>query len=75
MIASMKHHFMSQGSSAAMATQQAYDSLWGMVQRQAAMLAYNDTFLFLAIIFVGMIPLLFLLRKPKAVRPGEAMMH
>jgi DHA2 family multidrug resistance protein len=75
MIESMKHYFMSQGSSAAMATQQAYDSVWGMVQRQAAMLAYNDTFLFLAIIFAAMIPPLFLLRKPKAVKPGEAMMH
>ncbi|MGB9255387.1 MAG: DHA2 family efflux MFS transporter permease subunit [Candidatus Korobacteraceae bacterium] len=75
MIESMKHYFMSQGSSAAMATQQAYDSVWGLVQRQAAMLAYNDTFLFLAIIFAAMIPLLFLLRKPKAVKPGEAMMH
>ena len=39
------------------------------------MLSYNDTFLFLAIIFVAMIPLLFLLRKLKAVKPGEAMMH
>ncbi len=48
----MKAHFMSQGSSAATATQQAYESVWGMVQRQAAMLSYNDTFLFLAIMFV-----------------------
>ena len=70
----MKANFMSQGSSAAMATQQAYDSVWGMVQRQAAMLSYNDTFLFLAMMFVLMIPLLFLLRKPKAGK-GPAMMH
>jgi DHA2 family multidrug resistance protein len=75
MLEAMKQHFISQGSSAAMATQQAYEALWGMVQRQAAMLSYNDTFLFLAIVFVGMIPFLFLLRKPKAVKPGEAMMH
>jgi DHA2 family multidrug resistance protein len=75
MLQSLKANFMSQGSSATMATQQAYESVWGMVQRQAAMLAYNDTFLFLAVIFVAMIPLLFLLRKPKAVKPGEAMMH
>ena len=64
----MKANFMSQGSSAATATQQAYESMWGMVQRQAAMLSYNDTFLFLAMMFVLMIPLLFLLRKP---RPGK----
>ena len=39
---------MSQGSSAATATQQAYQAIWGMVQRQAAMLSYNDTFLFMS---------------------------
>ena len=74
MLASMKAYFMSQGSSAATATQQAYESMWGMVLRQAAMLSYNDTFLFLAMMFVLMIPLLFLLRKPKAGK-GPAMMH
>jgi DHA2 family multidrug resistance protein len=75
MINNLKAVFMSQGSSAAVATQQAYESVWGIVQRQAAMLAYNQTFLFLAIIFVCMIPLLFLLRKPKAAKPGATMMH
>ncbi|MGA2904482.1 MAG: DHA2 family efflux MFS transporter permease subunit [Candidatus Korobacteraceae bacterium] len=75
MLHNLRAYFMSQGSSAAMATQQAYGSMWGMVQRQAAMLAYNDTFLLLAVIFVVLIPLLFLLRKPEAVKPGAAMMH
>jgi MFS transporter, DHA2 family, multidrug resistance protein len=75
MFENMKGYFISQGASAAMATQQAYDSIWGLVQRQAAMLAYNDTFLFLALTFVCMIPFLFLLRKPKKVKPGAAMMH
>jgi len=73
MMNAMKSYFMSQGASASVATQQAYGSMWGMVQRQAAMLAYNDTFFLLAVMFVCMIPLLFLLRKPK---PGKAaMMH
>ena len=49
MMNGMKANFMSQGSSAATATQQAYGSMWGIVQRQAAMLSYNDTFLFLAV--------------------------
>ncbi len=74
MFESMKAYFMSQGASAATAAQQAYGAIWGMVQRQAAMLAYNDTFLFLALMFVGMIPFVFLLRKPKAVK-GPVMMH
>ena len=74
MVDSFKGYFMSQGSSAAVATQQAYSAVWGIVQRQAAMLSYNDTFFFMAIVFVLMIPLLFLLRKPKPGKAG-AMMH
>ncbi len=74
MMNGMKANFMSQGSSAATATQQAYGSMWGIVQRQAAMLSYNDTFLFLAGMFVLMLPLLLLLRKPRAGK-GPAMMH
>lgn len=74
MFENMKAYFMSQGSSAATATQQAYLAIWGMVQRQAAMISYNDTFLFLAFMFVAMIPFLFLLRKPKPGKAG-AMMH
>jgi DHA2 family multidrug resistance protein len=66
---------MSQGSSAATATQQAYQSMWGMVQRQAAMLSYNDTFFFMAMMFVAMIPFLFLLRKPKPRKAGATVVH
>ena len=36
--------------------------------------SYNDTLLFLAIMFVMMLPLLLLLRKPKPGK-GPAMMH
>jgi DHA2 family multidrug resistance protein len=75
MFESMKAYFMSQGSSAATATQQAYLAIWGMVQRQAAMLSYNDTFLFMAFMFIAMLPFLFLLRKPKPGKAGAAMMH
>jgi hypothetical protein len=32
--------FMSQGKDAVTATRQAYGTVWGMVQQQAAMLAY-----------------------------------
>jgi DHA2 family multidrug resistance protein len=63
--------FMSQGKDAATATRDAHAALWAMVQQQAAMLAYNDTFRFLALMFVLMLPLLFLMRKPKK---GKAVM-
>ncbi len=75
MFEGMKAMFMSQGSSAATASKQAYLAMWGMVQRQAAMLSYNDTFLFMGGMFVAMIPLLFLLRKPQAGKAGATMMH
>ena len=42
-----------------------------MVQQQAAMLAYNDTFRLLALMFVVMLPLVFLMRKAKK---GKAVM-
>ena len=35
-----------------------------LVEAQAAMLSYIDAFLLLAVIFTGLVPLVFLLRKP-----------
>jgi MFS transporter, DHA2 family, multidrug resistance protein len=63
--------FVSQGKDAATATRQAYRAVWGTVQQQAAMLSYNDTFRFLALMFLLMLPLLFLMRKAKK---GKAVM-
>ena len=63
--------FMSQGKDAVTATHDAYAAVWAMVQQQAAMLAYNDAFRFLALMFVVMLPLIFLMRKPKK---GKAVM-
>jgi hypothetical protein len=42
-----------------------------MVQQQAAMLSYNDTFRFLALIFLLMLPLLFLMRKGEEGQSGN----
>jgi MFS transporter, DHA2 family, multidrug resistance protein len=67
----LRRLFMSQGSDAVTATRQAYAAVWAMVQRQAAMLSYNDTFRLLAAMFVLMLPLLFLMRKAKK---GKAVM-
>lgn len=69
MIEHMRAFFMSQGKDAVTATKQAQGAVWGMVQRQAAMLSYNDAFRFLGIMFVALFPLIFLLRKPKGGGP------
>jgi DHA2 family multidrug resistance protein len=66
--------FMSHGKDAATATRQAYGAVWGIVQQQAAMLAYNDVFRFLALMFLVMFPLIFLMRKPKK-KSGAVMAH
>jgi MFS transporter, DHA2 family, multidrug resistance protein len=69
MIEHLRAFFMSQGNDAVTATKQAEGAVWGMVQRQAAMLSYNDAFRFLGIMFLALFPLIFLLRKPKGGGP------
>ena len=62
--------FMSQGSSFSVATQQAYATLAGMVQRQAAMIAFIDVIQLLGIIFLAVIPLVFIMRRPRTGAAG-----
>jgi DHA2 family multidrug resistance protein len=62
-------YFMSRGADSVTATQQAHAALWAMVQRHAAMLSYNDSFFFLSVMFVLMIPFVFWMRKPKGRGP------
>jgi DHA2 family multidrug resistance protein len=63
-----------QGASPSDAAAQAQGVLYGMVQKNAAMLAVNDTFWILAVIFVAMIPAVLLLKRT-APRPGAVMME
>src|SRR5258708_38678343 len=67
-LAGLQQAFMAKGADSVTASHQAHAAIWGMVQRQAAMLAYNDVFRFLGGMFVLMLPLLFLMQKPKAAR-------
>jgi DHA2 family multidrug resistance protein len=64
MLQAMKQAFMSRGMDAATATQQSYAGIFGMVQQQAAMMAYADTFFLLAVMFICGLPLIFLMKKP-----------
>jgi DHA2 family multidrug resistance protein len=57
-----------QGASAADAANQAQGVLYGIVQKNAAMLAAADTFWTLAVVFLCLIPIIVLLRKS---RPHE----
>jgi DHA2 family multidrug resistance protein len=57
--------FGAAGSDPVTASRQAAVAVWGIVQRQAAMLAYNDVFMILAIIFMVMLPFTLLMKRPK----------
>jgi MFS transporter, DHA2 family, multidrug resistance protein len=72
MMGSIRSMFMADGSGPALADQRAYAAVWGMVQQQAAMRAFVDLFVFLTILFLAMIPLILIMRKPKGGRGAEA---
>ncbi|HEY7406170.1 MAG TPA: DHA2 family efflux MFS transporter permease subunit [Candidatus Angelobacter sp.] len=70
----MKQAFMARGMDAVTAMQQAMASLFAMVERQASMMAYADTFFLLAVMFLVGLPLIFLMKKPpKGGGPAGAM--
>ena len=71
-LAGMRQTFIGKGVDAATADHRAHAALWGMVQQQAAMLSYNDVFRFLGWMFLVMLPLLFLMEKPKGKGPPMA---
>ena len=57
------------GSGPALAMQQAYNQVMGLIEQQAALLSYVNAFWWAAVIVACLVPLPFLLKKPK---PGEA---
>jgi MFS transporter, DHA2 family, multidrug resistance protein len=61
----MRAGFVSAGADVTTATERAYYALFGSVQQQAAMIAFLDGFKLLAIVFVVLLPLVFLMRKPR----------
>src|SRR5579864_3645430 len=71
-LAGLRETFMARGADPVSATHQAQGALWGMLQRQASMLSYNDVFRFLGGMFLLMLPLLFLMEKPKGKGPTMA---
>jgi len=64
MLQAMKQSFMARGMDAVTASKQAMAGIFGMVERQASMMAYADTFFLLAVMFICGLPLIFLMKKP-----------
>ena len=59
----LRRMYQAHGSDPTTAAHQANAAVWGMVQRQAAMISYLDIFRLLTLIFLLVIPFLFLLKK------------
>ncbi|MBV8818765.1 MAG: DHA2 family efflux MFS transporter permease subunit [Acidobacteriaceae bacterium] len=55
----------SRGSGPVVAQSQSYSMLWGMLQQQAAILSYIDVFMILFGVFLAILPLIFLMKRPR----------
>jgi DHA2 family multidrug resistance protein len=75
MFVNLRSAFVSRGADLETATKRAYAAMWGMVQQQAAMQAFLDAFMLLAVVFVLLTPLVVLMKRPQhhdeAVAVGE----
>ncbi|HET6845159.1 MAG TPA: DHA2 family efflux MFS transporter permease subunit [Candidatus Angelobacter sp.] len=64
MLAAIRNGMMSRGADLTTATQQSYGVVFGMVQREAAMQAYLGVFFLLALLFIAVLPLILIMKKP-----------
>jgi DHA2 family multidrug resistance protein len=65
MIAGLTASFSANGSSAPGAAARAQGVVYSIIQRQAAMLSFLDDFKLLAVVFFAIIPIFFLMKRPK----------
>jgi DHA2 family multidrug resistance protein len=72
LFARLKAAFLAAGADAATAAHRATAAIWGMVQRQAAILSFLDAFLILGMLFVVLLPLVLLMRRPAHGPAGVA---
>jgi DHA2 family multidrug resistance protein len=66
MLEQIRAGFVSRGMDLYTATQAAYGALSGMVGQQAIMVAFVQLFRILALVFAVVVPLVFIMRKPKS---------
>jgi len=68
----MRGGFMTQGADLSTAGRRAYGALFGVVQRQAAMLSFIEAFWLLSLIFLVILPLILLMKRPGSGGRGMA---
>jgi len=71
-VRALGHGFATSGAGAVMATKQAYAAMSGMLAAQSALLAYIDNFWALGLISLALVPLTFLMKRPKTGGPLAA---
>jgi DHA2 family multidrug resistance protein len=64
--------FIARGADVTTATQRAYASLFGAVQQQAAMVSFVQLFRLLGVIFLLLLPLILLMKRPRGHGPVGA---
>src|SRR5205807_8304513 len=64
MFENLRRGFMASGADAVTATNRAYGALFGMIQRQAAMVSFVSIFHLLGILFLALVPLILILKRP-----------
>jgi DHA2 family multidrug resistance protein len=74
MLSQMKAGFMAAGADAVTATERAYVAMYGLIQRQAAMVSFVMIFRLLGAIFLLMLPLVLIMKRPKR-GPGPMGAH
>jgi len=72
LLAQMKNAFIAAGADAITATNRAYAALFGVVQRQATMMSFVTIFQLLGVMFFALVPLVLLMKRPKAGGHVEA---
>jgi MFS transporter, DHA2 family, multidrug resistance protein len=70
MLHGMQAWFYAHGSDSYDALRKAIGAVYGMVQKHASMLSFVEAFWIMGVMFLIMVPFIFLLRNPRSVRPS-----
>src|SRR6516225_386654 len=67
----MQSWFMAHGTNPVDAMKKSMGAMYGMVQQQAALMSFVEAFWVIGVIFLGMLPLVLLLRNTREMHPHE----
>ena len=70
MLEGLRSMFIARGADAATATQRAQAALFGLLSRQATMLAFVSVFRLLGLVFLLMLPLVLIMKSPRTRGPA-----